>query len=260
MNGSAGTSWNPIGSPFALSLSKDRRRNTVLRALAKTRIATRLGMARPLTWTALLATATLMAVSTACYDNDTGRTEIGGAINFKLPVFPETGSNAVQIFTEMHYQPSYRAQEGPRLHPPADSVPIVGKELRYYSLDEYSGLTIPGAASRDYDQSQAQYLYAINCQVCHGSTLRGNGVILSLWPQTEDGTLKGPIPADLTSDITKSSTDGDLFAFITLGGRQGAAARIRDRRSTSSMPQFGLLLTEDERWTLVQFLRDQIGP
>lgn len=260
MNPSAGSAWNPIGSPFALSLSKDRRRNTVLQTLTKIRIATRLGMARPLTWTALIAAAALMAISTACYNNVTGRTEIGGAINFKLPVFPETGSNAVQIFTEMHYQPSYRAQEGPRLHPPADSVPIAGKELRYSSLDEYSGLTIPGVASQAYDQSQAQHLYDINCQVCHGATLRGDGVILSLWPQTEDGTLKGPIPADLTSDITKSSTDGDLFAFITLGGRQGAAARIRDRRSTSPMPEYGLLLTENERWTLVQFLRGQINP
>ena len=213
-------------------------------------------MARP--WVALIAAAALMAVATACYDSKTGHTEIGGAINFKLPVFPETGGNAVQIFTEMHYQPSYRAQEGPRLHPPSDSVPVTGKEIRYTSLDEYGVLTVPEAAARTYDQGEAQHLYAINCQVCHGPTLGGDGVIMTLWPKTEDGGLKGPIPADLTADITKSSTDGDLFAFITLGGRQGAAARIRDRRSTSPMPQFGLLLTENERWTLVQFLRSQI--
>tara|TARA_B100000315_G_scaffold211048_1_gene207635 strand:- start:58 stop:465 length:408 start_codon:yes stop_codon:yes gene_type:complete len=134
---------------------------------------------------------------------------------------------------------------------------VTGKEVRYTSLDEYSGLALPEAAARTYDQGEAQHLYTINCQVCHGPVLRGDGVILTLWPKTEDGGLKGPIPADLTADITTSSTDGDLFAFITLGGRQGAAARIRDRSSTSPMPQFGPLLTENERWSLVQFLRRQ---
>ena len=230
-------------------------KDTALRVVKKIRISTRAGLARP--WIVLVTAVALLAVATACYDNKTGRTEIGGAINFKLPVFPETGGNAVQIFTEMHYQPSYRSQEGPRLHPPSDSVPVTGKEIRYGSLDEYGALAIPEGAAQAYDAGKAQHLYTINCQVCHGPTLRGDGVILGLWPQT-DGVLKGPVPADLTADVTKSSTDGDLFAFITLGGRQGAAARIRDRRSTSPMPEFGLLLTEDERWNLVQFLRDEI--
>lgn len=202
-----------------------------------------------------VATA-LTLTAAACYNTRSGEANVGDAINFKLPAFPETGSNAVQVFTEMHYQPSYRAQEGPRLLPPGDSVPITGREVRYTTLDEYGALTIPDLA---YDPAGAQHLYSINCQVCHGLTLTGDGAILNFWPKTDTGNLKGPTPADLTADITKGSTDGDLFGFITLGGRQGAAARIRDRRSTSPMPEFGLLLTEHERWTLVQYLRGQIG-
>ena len=206
-----------------------------------------------------MAAAALAVLTAACYDNNTGRTEIGESVNFKLPSFPETGGNAVQVFTEMHYQPSYRTQEGPRILPPADSVPVTGREIRYASLEEYSALEMPESTTSTYSQAKAQHLYAINCQVCHGPALQGDGPILGLWPTTEDGVLRGPVPANLTADITRSSTDGDLFAYISLGGRQGAAARIRDRRSNSPMPEFGLLLSEEERWALVQFLRGRIG-
>ena len=42
-----------------------------------------------------------------------------------------------------------------------------------------------------------------------------------------------------------------------IGGRQGLSARLRDRDSTSPMPEFRLLLTEDERWALVRYLRSR---
>ena len=201
------------------------------------------------TW-ALLALVLLATLSLSCYNNNTGETNIGGSINFKLPAFPETGGNAIQVFTEMHYQPSYRPQEGPRLLPPADSVPITGKELRYTSLDEYKQLTVPDSAVRSYDPTSAQELYNINCSVCHGQDLLGDGPILAFM-------TRGPFPADLTADLTRDVTDGELFGFISGGGNQGLAARLRDRLSASPMPEFRLLLTEDERWALVQFLRQK---
>ena len=64
-----------------------------------------------------------------------------------------------------------------------------------------------------------------------------------------------PVPADLTLPLTQGSTDGELFAFITHGGRQGYLAIERGRESTSPMPAFRNLLSEEERWTLVQYLR-----
>ena len=78
---------------------------------------------------ALLVTALAMFALVGCYNNNTGETNIGDSIRFKLPAFPETGSNKVQVFTEMHYQPSYRSQEGPRLDVPDSAVPISGKEV-----------------------------------------------------------------------------------------------------------------------------------
>ena len=199
---------------------------------------------------ALLATVLLAAVAAGCYNNNTGETNIGSSINFKLPAFPETGGNAIQIFTEMHYQPSYRVQEGPRLLPPPDSVPVTGKELLYTSLEEYKELTIPDGVVRSYDPTRALELYNVNCSVCHGENLQGVGPIRPFM-------TRGPFPADLTADLTRDVTDGELFGFISGGGNQGLAARLRGRRSASPMPEFRLLLTEDERWVLVQFLRQK---
>lgn len=194
----------------------------------------------------------LGATATACYDNNTGRTNIGGAVNFKLPAFPETGANAVQVFTEMHYQPAYRIQEAPRLLPPPDSVPVTGKEVTYATLQDYQKLAVPARTLGSYDAAKAERLYIINCLVCHGKLLRGDGPILGFMK-------RGPFPADLTSDGTKGSGDGELFGFITAGGRQGLAARLRGRESSSPMPEFRRLLTEEERWALVQYLRAKIG-
>ena len=44
----------------------------------------------------------------------------------------------------MHYQPSYRVQEGPRILPPEGSVPVTGREITYGSLEEYEELSVPG--------------------------------------------------------------------------------------------------------------------
>ena len=196
--------------------------------------------------------ALLAFAAVGCYNNNTGETTIGDSINFTLPAFPETGANAVQVFTEMHYQPSYRVQEGPRLLPPVDSVPVTGREVRYTTEEEYFELTVPDRAAQSYDQARAQNLYNTNCLVCHGSGLTGDGPIRPFMD-------RGPFPANLTLDITSSSTDGELFGFISKGGRQGLTATLRGRESSSPMPEFMRLLNEDERWWLVQFLRGQIG-
>ena len=205
----------------------------------------------PRMWVAL-AVAALAGMTIGCYDNNTGQVEVGGVLHFELPAFPESGSNSVEVFTEMHYQPSYRVQEVPRLQPPPESVPVTGRELRPRTLDEYVGLSIPDRSVQEYDPVNGQELYRVNCTVCHGSALRGDGPIRSFM-------TRGPFPADLAQELTKKATDGELFGFVTEGGRQGLSARLRGRDSSSPMPEFGRLLTEGERWTLVQYLRSQIG-
>ena len=194
----------------------------------------------------------LLLLAPGCYNSKTGATNIGGAINFKLPVFPETGLHAVEILTEMHYQPSYREGEIPRLLPPEGSVPITGAEVIPASAEEYSALEVPSEVVRNYDPAKTQRLYTVNCQVCHGASLQGDGPILPYM-------TRGPFPANLKDPVTVQSTDGDLFGFISVGGRQGLAAISRGQVSRSPMPPFNKLLTEDDRWALVWFLRSHIG-
>lgn len=204
--------------------------------------------------------ASVALLTTACYDNNTGMVDVGGSINFEMPAFPETGSHAVEMWTEMHFQPSYRIQEGPRILPPVGSVPISGSEVYPTTMDDFTALKMPRNFAASYDDADAWHDYQVNCLVCHGEGLDGKGPITTLIGV--DGGLaydRGPFPADLTADQTKNATDGELFGFISGGGRQGLAVRLRGRDSTSPMPEFSKMLSEEERWALVQFMRARIG-
>ena len=235
-------------------------RTIVMPPLRRVRRSVRPPRARLFQW---LLPLLVVLTAVGCYNNNTGDANVGGAINFKLPAFPETGANAVQVFTEMHYQPSYRVQEGPRLLPPEGSVPISGRELRYASAEEYKALTAPAEIVDRYNSTggrEAQRLFAVNCVVCHGVSLKGDGPITTLIGADGDLAMDGgPLPADLTSEFTVRATNGELFGFISGGGRQGQASILSGRPSRSPMPEFQRLLTEEERWQLVLYLRGLIG-
>ena len=139
------------------------------------------GAVRRTQFTILYSLFTILALfaTVGCYNNNTGETNIGDSIRFTLPAFPETGSNKVQVFTEMHYQPSYRSQEGPRLDVPDGAVPISGKEVVLTSVES----TPLASDSRNAalhngpggDSANGAALFAINCIVCHGTDLAGTG-------------------------------------------------------------------------------------
>ena len=205
--------------------------------------------------TALAAALALLA-ALGCYNNNTGETVISGDIRFTLPAFPETGSNKVQIFTEMHYQPSYRSQEGPRLLTPDGAVPITGAEVVLTSVDAYDALANPGG-----DAANGAALYGVNCAVCHGETLGGDGAITRFETNV--------IPANLKEDLTANRSDGELFGIISFGGNTAYATRVTALTNADidpngcvaagscPMPEFRKLLTEAERWDLVAYLRKE---
>ena len=203
----------------------------------------------------------LLLTISACGNTRTGEIKVGPAITFEVPAFPRTGSHAVQVFSEMHFSPAYRSQEIPRILPPEGSVPVTGGEVRILDIEKSKSLLIPDEVMAGYDDALASKLYAVNCQVCHGINLDGAGPITTLKSARNDGSnaLEKGLPINLNSERVRVLSDGEIFSYITWGGRAGLAAETRGKESPAIMPKFISLLNEEERWQLVWFLRQRIG-
>lgn len=156
------------------------------------------------------------------------------------------GSYPIDFFSEMHYNQSYKIQEPPSLSAPSGSVPITGREVEY-ALGDAAGLVNPVAATAATLQ-HGQVLYQINCAVCHGATGLGDG------PMREILTTAGypRTPADLTVSGSVSAGEGGMAFLIITKGFAGAFGMPSDQ---FLMPPFGKLLTAEDRWTLVHYLR-----
>ena len=78
-------------------------------------------------------------------------------------------------------------------------------------------------------------LYTANCVPCHGVAGKGDGPV---------GLTLNPRPADLSAHAVPGvHTDGQLYGWIT----QGFAGSV--------MPSFKSVLTDDNRWDLVNYVR-----
>jgi len=127
----------------------------------------------------------------------------------------------------MEIQPSYRPMENP-LPVPEHSIPIEG------------AVTIPGMLppenpieADDASIARGAELYNIHCKMCHGQTFEGNGPIAAFLANK---------PANLTSPIVQSKSDGSIFLTIT-NGVEG------------KMPPMNENLLVPDRWDLVNFIR-----
>ncbi len=149
--------------------------------------------------------------------------------------FRSTGSYPFDIFQEMHYNQSFKAQEPPRLLPPADSVPVTGKEVPLPAIrSEAASLENPvvlDAASLE----RAGVLFHINCSACHGQTAGGDGFVGQRF--VVYGVTSPPAFA---SDRVGALSPGEAFWSLTNG--------------FGLMPPFGRLLTAEERWLLVHVI------
>jgi mono/diheme cytochrome c family protein len=87
---------------------------------------------------------------------------------------------------------------------------------------------------------EGERLYLVNCGICHGTALDGNG---PLW---KDGD--GPYPAKpqvLNDKQAKSWTDGHYFHVITYGKGQ--------------MGSYASQLRPEQRWMVINYIRNKQG-
>ena len=153
----------------------------------------------------------------------------------------ETNTYPIESFTEMHYSQASRAQEPPRLQPPAESV-------AYETAGgPDASLSVPEFQKRAYDPAVAGQLYSVNCAVCHGVNGGGDGTAaphltsnVSYWATTTGSTYAAPpnlvaIRGDRTPEV--------WFTIVNNG--------------INVMPKFGKLLSEEEIWDIVTYLFDE---
>ena len=158
------------------------------------------------------------------------------------------GTYQVEVFYEMHYAQSHRSQEPPRLYPAPGAVPftMVGDDVLHVQ-----DLVVTRTAETE---AIGEKLYNVNCIMCHGIAGDGSGPVrafLIRWG--------GIPPANLTGPATTAASDQDLHNFIAEGGRIGYASQQAGVPSPSTMPTFRKLLTAEEQWMLVHYLRDIQG-
>ena len=127
----------------------------------------------------------------------------------------------------MEIQPSYRPMENP-LPVPERSIPIEGPVAIPGMLPPEN----PIEADEDSITRGAE-LYNIHCKMCHGQTFEGNGPIAPFLANK---------PANLTSPVVQSKSDGSIFLTIT----NGVAGK---------MPPMNENLLVVDRWDLVNFIR-----
>ena len=128
----------------------------------------------------------------------------------------------------MEIQPSYQPMENP-LPPPGRSIPIEGPA----SIPGMGAPDNPTAADESSITRGAE-LYNIHCAICHGATGEGNGAVSPFLIKYK--------PANLTTDIVQSKSDGSFFLTISDG--------LEDK-----MPSLNENLTVSERWDVINFLR-----
>lgn len=101
---------------------------------------------------------------------------------------------------------------------------------------KYVELTNPLPSSPE-NISAGRILYSINCTSCHGESGLGDGVA---------GKSLDPPPADLVSSLSMPmSSDSFLFWSVSAGGSA----------FNSAMPAFESVLTVNQRWQIITYLR-----
>jgi len=120
----------------------------------------------------------------------------------------------------------------------AYTFPIVSGDSGYQQSISYQS-PMQGITITPTQKKEAERLYQVNCAICHGTKLDGNG---PLW---KDGN--GPYPAKpqvLNGDYAKKLSDGQMYHVITYGKGQ--------------MGSYASQLLPEERWWIIDYIRGKM--
>jgi mono/diheme cytochrome c family protein len=131
--------------------------------------------------------------------------------------------------------------------PPAGTI-ARGEVYTYHLTADSAGMQQAETLRNPYDTvaaspsllSEAERLYLVNCGICHGQKLDGNG------PLFNGGN--GPYPAAppaLVNDAAKAWTDGHMFYVMTYGKGQ--------------MGSYASQLHPEQRWWVIKYIRSKQG-
>lgn len=132
---------------------------------------------------------------------------------------------------------------------PVEGTIARGSELPFHIAKDAPGDTTNYYASRQVanpidslsatDAAEAERLYLINCGICHGSKLDGNGPLY----KGGDGPYAAK-PATLVGDAKyESMPDGQMFYSVAYG--------------KNMMGSYASQLTRKQRWMVIKFIKNK---
>lgn len=146
----------------------------------------------------------------------------------------ESGAYPLDIFPEMHYQQSFRPGEPPLVPVPEGSVPTTGREI-VVATGDASQLPNPVPATAE-SIAAGEKLFRNNCSMCHGVNADGNSQVALRF---EKAGVRPP--PNILVGVAQLTPDGFIYGVITNG--------------QANMPSLQKLLTPEQRWTIINFLR-----
>lgn len=139
---------------------------------------------------------------------------------------------------DMHFSPGLKAQKEGAMRPPVEGT--IPRYFRPYSIATIEDAkkhenTVPRTKAA---MQKGRQLFNVYCIVCHGKYGEGDGLVAAMpgWPRP-----LFPRPPSLQSDKIRDYKDGQIFHIMTMG--------------QNLMPSYAEKLNEDERWSIVHYLR-----
>ena len=130
---------------------------------------------------------------------------------------------------------------------PAQSIPIEG--AAYIPANGAPENPVP---ADETSIARGAEIFSINCVMCHGETGQGTGTIAAFLVKKK--------PADLSSPLIQSKSDGNLFISITNGVFNPYNSLFPDVNFSGQMPPMNDNLSVRERWDVINYIRTLKAP